>query len=223
MGRDNHPKVRQLGRTTAKNKSAGHDRILIVTEGSKTEPQYFGEICSANRLHSAKVEVRPSELGTAPIQVVEYAEQLFKQGDKHKHIRPRSFDRVYAVFDRDEHLSYFEALNKAEQLDGKLKNDEKHPVSFKAIASIPNFELWLLLHYEDIQTPLSRQEVITRLKRHLIGYSKSMRNTFGSTRPHLDTAIQRAEKLATRFTEHSDPEPFTAVVNLVKVLTTLRS
>jgi hypothetical protein len=104
MGRDNHPKTRQLGRAVAKHKSAGYDRILIVTEGKKTEPQYFQEICSEYRLCSTNVAVQYCELGTAPIQVIEYARQLFEQGDRHKGIRPKSFDQIYAVFDRAEVL-----------------------------------------------------------------------------------------------------------------------
>ena len=56
---------RKLGRR------ASHDRILIVSEGGKTEPNYFQEIRVHCRLHTANVEVRPSELGTSPVQVVE--------------------------------------------------------------------------------------------------------------------------------------------------------
>jgi RloB-like protein len=95
-------------------------------------------------------------LGTAPLQVVRYAKELFENGDLHKGIRPKSFDQVYVVFDRDGHHTYFNALKVAESLDGKLRNDDRQPVRFRAVASIPNFELWLLLHYEDIHHPLHR-------------------------------------------------------------------
>ncbi len=161
MGRDNQAKVRQLRRKTAKDaRRAGYSRILIVTEGSKTEPLYLEEIRAAHQLHSANVEVQPAQMGTAPIQVVRYAQQLFEDGDMRKGIRPKSFDQVYAVFDRDDHDSYFSALNLAKALDGKLRNDEKQPITFKAIASIPSFELWLLLHYESVQAPIQRDEVM---------------------------------------------------------------
>lgn len=130
MGRDNQPKDRQLRRKAAKEASrASYARILIVTEGSKTEPLYLEEIRAAHQLHSANVEVQPGQLGTAPIQVVRYAQQLFEEGDLRKGIRPESFDPVYAVFDRDDHDSYFNAMNLAQSLDGKLRNDDKQPVS----------------------------------------------------------------------------------------------
>ena len=126
------------------------------------------------------------------------------------------------MFDRDNHYSYHEALTLAASLDGKLKNDAKQPVSFQAIASVPSFELLLLLHFEDIQAPLHRDEVMRRLKLHMPGYDKGADNAFATTNMHLAVATRRAERLAVRFTAHTDPEPFTAIVELVKLLTTLR-
>lgn len=171
MGRDNSPKERQrqqLARQRQRSR-ASCDRVLIVSEGSKTEPLYFDEIRVGLRLPTANIVVAPSDLGTEPIQVVQYAQQLFERGDRHKGIEPRAFEQVDAVFDRDDHRSYFDALKLAESLDGKLKNDAKQRVAFKAIASVPNFELWLLVHYEDIQAPLHRDEVMRRLKQHIPG------------------------------------------------------
>ena len=223
MARDNSPKERQKKQLERKlSRRAGYDRILIVSEGSKTEPLYFNEIRTTHRLHTTNVKVRPSELGTAPIQVVRYAKELFEKGDPHKNIQKRAFEQVYAVFDRDDHDSYFDALQLAESLDGRLRNDTRRSISFKAIASVPNFELWLLLHFEDIQAPLDRDEVLRRLKQHIHSYEKGANNIFSITKKHLDTAIQRAERLAIRFNAYSDPEPYTDIVDLVKLLTTLR-
>lgn len=224
MGRDNSPQERQrqqLARQRQRSR-ASCERVLVVSEGSKTEPLYFDEIRIDLRLPTANIAVVPSDLGTEPIQVVQYARQLFEWGDKNKGIEPRAFERVYAVFDRDAHRSYFDALKLAESLDGKLRNDAKQLVAFEAIASVPSFELWLLLHFEDIQAPLHRDEVMRRLKQHLPGYEKGAGQAFAITRAHLAVATQRAERLATRFTAYDDPEPFTAIANLVTLLTKLR-
>ncbi len=224
MGRDNQAKVRQLRRKTAKDaRRAGYSRILIVTEGSKTEPLYLEEIRTAHQLHSANVEVQPAQMGTAPIQVVRYAQQLFEDGDMRKGIRPKSFDQVYAVFDRDDHDSYFSALNLAKALDGKLRNDEKQPITFKAIASIPSFELWLLFHYESVQAPIQRDEVMARLRRHIPAYEKGTGGTFATIRDRLPATTQRAQALAEKFNPHTAPEPFTALHELVTLLTMLRA
>ena len=198
-------------------------RILIVSEGSKTEPFYLDEIRVTQRLPVRKITVTGGELGTDPVQVVQYAKSLLEKGDPHKGVEPRSFDRVFAVFDRDQHRGYADALEQAKALNGKLKNDEKRCVPFQAIASIPCFELWLLLHYEDIHAPLSRDEVLRRLKRHIPCYDKGMENVYATTRDRLDAALRRAGALAERgFNAHTAPEPFTDVAALVKLLTTLR-
>ena len=111
MARDNSPKIRQRAQLQRKQTlRAGYDRVLIVSEGSKTEPLYFKEIKKAHRLQTANVEVHPSALGTEPIQVVRYAKQLFEAGDPYKRVRARAFEKVFAIFDRDDHRSYFDAL-----------------------------------------------------------------------------------------------------------------
>ena len=221
MASDNSPKIRQRTQLDRKqNQRASCDRILIVSEGSKTEPHYFREIRVAHRLHTANVQVRPSELGTEPIQVVKYARHLFEHGDDHKQIQKRSFEQVFAVFDRDDHKSYFDALKLAESLDKKLRNNVNQPVVFRAIASVPSFELWLLLHYEDILHPLHRNAVIQRLKKYIPNYEKGASEIFLNTRDKLDIA-SRARKLAEHNTAFDGEEPFTDIVQLVDLLNSL--
>ena len=223
MGRDNRPPERQQKELARKlGKRGGYDRILIVSEGSKTEPNYFNEVRAAYRLPTANVVVLPGQIGSAPIQVVQYARALFEHGDSHKNIQPRAFERVYAVFDRDDHASYTEALQLAASLDGKLKNEAKQFIRLEAVASVPSFELWLLLHYEDIHAPVHRDEVMRRLKHHIPGYEKGASNVFANTREHLAIATQRAQALALKFTAHTAPEPYTGVAELVTLLTALR-
>ena len=223
MTRDNSPKERQRKQLERKlGKRAGYDRILIVSEGSKTEPQYFKEIRAAYRLQTANVEVQPSELGTQPIQVVEYARELFAHGNPHRKIRPQVYEQVYAVFDRDDHPSYFEALELANSLDGKLRNDVKQPVRFYAVASVPCFELWLLLHYEEIQHSLHRDDVISRLKQYIPGYTKGESGNFEITRKFLDGAQARAQKLAIQGHAFDDTKPYTDIGKLVGLLLSLK-
>jgi len=223
VARDNSPKERQRKQLERRQgRRASYDRILIVTEGTKTEPNYFGEIRSTYRLHTANVGIYPGALGTAPLQVVEYARQLFEEGDRHRRIGPRAFDQVYAVFDRDSHVSYHDALTRAEQLDGALRNDSRQRIPFKAIASVPNFELWLLLHFENIQAPIDRNDALARLRQSFPGYEKGADNAFATTSPHLPVALERAAALTEKFTARDEPEPFTAVGMLVDLLVNLK-
>lgn len=223
MARDNSPKVRQKRQLERKlARRASYDRILIVSEGSKTEPNYFKEIRSDYRLHTANIEVRSSELGTAPIQVVRYAKELFENGDRHKRIQARAFEQVYAVFDRDDHDSYFDALTLADSLDKKLKNDNKRLIKFSAIASVPCFELWLLLHFEDVSAPVHRKEVLSRLKMYIPNYVKGATRSYFLTKDRLPFAVRRSQILISKFNARTAPEPYTGIVDLVTLLTNMR-
>jgi len=217
MGKDNQPKHRQqsrdLKRRTARR--APFERVLIVCEGEKTEPQYIREIRRNYRLNTANVHVCSSALGTQPLQVVEYAEMLFRKGDRSKAIDLGAFDRVIVVFDRDDHASYHQALNKAEAMNGKLKNDIGERVPFQAIASVPCFELWLLLHFEDVHAPIHRDDVYERLKAYLPGYNKGQSGYWAATKAHLQVAIKRASTRAAANGAHNDHEPYTAMYDLV--------
>lgn len=111
----------------------------------------------------------------------------------------------------------------ADSLDGKLKNDNKQFVRFQGVASVPSFELWLLLHYEDIQSPIHRDEVMRRLRGHIPDYEKGATRVFRITRQRVPLAMQRAEALTAKFNARSEPEPFTAIGELVGLLTRLRA
>ena len=80
-----------------------------------------------------------------------------------------------------------------------------------------------MLHYEDIQAPFHRNEVMGRLKQHIPGYDKGAGGAFATTRNRLETATQRAQALAVKFNAYTDPDPFTALHELVTLLTTLRA
>ena len=61
-----------------------------------------------------------------------------------------------------------------------------------------------------------------RLKLHIPGYDKGAGDAFAITKAHVAVATHRAERLSERFTARTEPEPYTAIVELVSLLTTLR-
>jgi hypothetical protein len=220
MGKDNQPKHRQKARDLRRRaaRTAPYERVLIVCEGEKTEPLYFKEIRHEYRLSTANVQVWPSSSGTDPLNVVDYAALLFNKGDRAKQIQPRAFDLLFAVFDRDEHTTFNQALERAKALDGRLKNDLGEPVSFRAIASVPCFELWLLLHFDDVYAPIHRQKVYTSLNRYLPDYKKGQGGHWVATKSKLDYATQRAEAMARTTTAENGSNPYTDVHKLVAKL-----
>ena len=62
-----------------------------------------------------------------------------------------------------------------------------------------------------------------RLKTYIPAYEKGAEEIFATTRNSLGLATQRAQALATKFTADTSPEPYTAIAEIVKLLTTLRS
>lgn len=80
-----------------------YDRVLIVCEGSKSEPDYFRALAQDLKLGSAQVVVT-GDSDSAPIKVVEKAIKRFQQD--------RDFDQVYCIFDRDQHDTYRAALER---------------------------------------------------------------------------------------------------------------
>ena len=78
--------ARDLARRTPSRRSK--DRILIVCEGGKTEPNYLRELKGSLGLTNADVEICGDECGSDPASVVNYGIQRFAQDP--------GFDRIFA-------------------------------------------------------------------------------------------------------------------------------
>lgn len=184
----------------------GSPRILIVCEGEKTERNYFGAIRRERRLSGARVQILPSDYGTDPLNVVDYARDYFLAED-------RAFDEVYALFDRDDHLTYYNALTRAAALNNSYKNDAGVRVPFLAVPSVPNFELWLLLHFRNVLAPIHRNEVYAELKKAAAypSYKKNSLTAYDDTKAHIEVATQRAENLRKTNTPVNGTDTYTDV------------
>jgi hypothetical protein len=164
-----------------------HDRILVVCEGGKTEPNYLKEVRAEYRLSSTSIRIIPCARGTALIQIVEDAESRCRD--------EKIYDRAYCVFDKDDHQTYSAAVQKARALDLKMRNDVRELVSFSAVTSVPCFELWLLLHFENVTREEHRDKVRSSLQAHYPEYSKGAKGTFAFTRDRLRVAYENASYL----------------------------
>lgn len=217
MSQDNSPKIRQRRQLERKqNRRDSYDRILIVCEGKKTEPQYFEEIRQYYRLNTANVKVLPSDYGTTPQQVVDFAcDQCLKN---------KQWEHVYCVFDRDNHpkSNFDNALKSAKATDKKYKNDLKQFIRFTAIQSNPNFELWLLLHFDCITREISSKAAIAELKKHLHDYNKGQSGYFNKTQDKLNIAFDHAKRLSAQRKQHGNENPYTAMDELVRRLMDLK-
>lgn len=191
------------------------DLVLIVCEGEKTEPKYFKSLCRSLRLSTANVVVAGPECGSSPQSVVEYAVDQFK--------RRRDFDRVYCVFDRDQHPSFDAAVDRCRQLH--LVNNSSKRCQFYAITSSPSFEYWIYLHFVESDAPVaaagnksSGDIMMSLLAEHMPSYRKAADEVFEKLKPELGEASRRAK----RINERGYDNPHTKVVDLVQYLLRFR-
>lgn len=221
MARDNHPKIRQQNKLHRKKASTkGSDRILIVTEGEKTEPHYFNEIRKYYRLSTASITIMHSKYGTTPQQVVDFAVNRCRETNE--------YETVYCVFDRDDHLNFINALYSVGTHNKKYRNDNNEPIHFYAVPSIPCFELWLLLHFVPVRSYMHRDEVQRQLKGNdrIPKFEKGGCGYFDMTRDRLEVAYKHADLLTANDPlgrENNTENPYTGVGMLVQVLTTMNT
>ncbi len=126
---------------------------------------------------------------------------------------------MFVVFDKDTHVSYNDATQKTKALS------RKHKEKFRAIVSIPCFEFWLLLHFEDATRPYAASgsnsicdNVLCDLKVHIPAYGKGNRGVFEITYSTVETAIARAQLLEKRHEGAGSDNPSTKVHQLVEYL-----
>lgn len=141
--------------------------FLIVCEDQKTEPEYFSQFI--NLFPPKTLYLKPIGVGRDPLGVVERA--VDEKEDLSIEIR-KTIDYVWVVFDRDDaHLD----KAKRERFDNALNKAKRNKL--KVAYSNEVFELWLLLHLEDVNCsfcwdfdnlvkypPMHREDIYTRMQ-----------------------------------------------------------
>ena len=131
-------------------------RFILFCEGRNTEPAYFSAIKGTWTGALISIETHPG-VGV-PITIAESAVQFAQaEGLLRNNRRRRNLfekrDEVWAVFDRDEHDRFSEAVNLC-QSNG-----------VGVARSNPCFEVWLILHEANYDRPDDRHDVQRELQR----------------------------------------------------------
>lgn len=185
-----------------------HDRrdaklFIVATEGKETEKQYFGMFNSTR----IKVEIlATTEDGkSAPEYVLERLDKFKERYDLSKD------DMLWLVSDRDRWG------------DKKLSSvcSEARQRGYYLAISNPCFEVWLTLHFEDINTQEEKtckcDEFKKRLRRILGSYNGSNLD-ISAYQPHTKDAINRAKNLHPSSQQDWPPTLGTHVYRLVEIL-----
>ncbi|SFD25127.1 RloB family protein [Clostridium uliginosum] len=169
------------------NKTNQPGNYLIVTEGTETEVNYFKNIkrlIEKSFNNSIMVERIDLDIhGTARSTTV-----LVKEAIKKRSLQ--SYSDVWVVFDKDENIDFDEAIALA------IKED------LHVAWSNECFELWLLLHFQDLKSAIGRNDYYSKLTNHFKDkninngkYDKNIYNIFDITSLYVDTAIKRSNSL----------------------------
>ncbi len=182
------------------------ERILIVCEGERTEPNYFQSIGETLPREVVHVEIEGTGLNT--ITLIRKAIELRDaraDGDY-------PYDQAWAVFDKDDFP--------ADDFDNAVNMSQAHNI--KAAYSNQAFELWYVLHFEDRDTGMHRSEYKDCLTGHLgERYEKNDQNMYAkvATKGSEQNAISRARRLRSHASSPpSSANPSTTVFELVETL-----
>lgn len=120
-------------------------RFTLFCEGERTEPAYFRALKVAVR--HALIDICVNPAAGVPYTIAEEAAKLLRGNRRSKRNSYETRDEVWAVFDRDKHPRYEEAV----------EHCRAHGV--KVARSNPCFEVWLILHEQDYNKPDGHKSV----------------------------------------------------------------
>lgn len=183
-------KLNRAGRKHKRNegtKEIQPGNYLIVTEGTETEVKYFKNIKRIiESLFNNNIIVEKIDLdvqGAARSTKVLVNEAIKKRSLK-------AYSEVWVVFDKDDNKDFDEAITlaKSEGLNVAWSNE--------------CFELWLLLHFQDLKSAIGRNDYYSKLTTHFKSknindgkYDKNIYNIFDITSEYVNIAIKRSNAL----------------------------
>lgn len=188
---------------------------LIVSEGTQTEPLYFGEIKKIiNSKYRERIVLEVTGAGDNTENLFVKAQNLARRHGT------TPYRHVWLVFDKDdfpnEHFDQTVALCEA---------SSSAETTWHAVWSNQCIELWFLLHFGYLQSDLHRSEYWPKLTQHLKdiscgSYYKNRPDLYQVLRPYMEQAIRNAKRLDEANTGKlpSQSTPGTKVYELIEKL-----
>ncbi|MFA7349392.1 MAG: RloB family protein [Methylotenera sp.] len=214
-----HKKRERLAKDLRRKKQSRdkQPKILIVCEDSKSSAFYLEDL--AEDLGLSGVKVKGRECGSAPISVVSYTIAEYAKSKE----TGDAYDRVYCVFDRDQHDGFDEAVLKVKNIVPKGK--------FFTITTTPCFEFWLLLHFGQTsasfvtkgkKSPCDCANEALKVDDKLPNYGKNKRQIYVDTKHKLVDAIKHAKQLSLLNQETGSENPQTNMHELIEYLQSIK-
>lgn len=162
---------------------------LIITEGTDTEPAYFGAMRDIiNHMYPDKINLNVQGGGNNTLNLFQKAKDLVS-------VSANGYKHVWVVYDTDDFPA--DHINKTAQL---CIEESTEDTTYHAIWSNQCIELWFLLHFSYMQSNLHRTSYWPKLtdiltSQGLGAYTKNRTDMYQILLPYMETAIINAEKL----------------------------
>lgn len=179
--------------------------FVLVTEGRKTESQYF-EIFKDRNL-AVHIEFLKKKGDSAPPQVLEKMRNYLKRRGL------KNSDEAWIVVDKDQWTD-----NQLSRLHEWAQEADNYGLAL----SNPKFEFWLLLHFENGKGVSNSRTCSQRLERFIPGYDKDI-NARKISEDMIKKAIERARKRDTPACRDWPRNTGTTVYRLVENILKSRS
>lgn len=183
-------KLGRAGRRKQRKLNVRDERLgtcLIITEGTETEVNYFENMKKIinNRYRNREIQEN------YPIKVEGKGRStsvLVNEAIKRKN--RENFSKVWVVFDKDDNSDFDKAI--------KLAKENNIEVAW----SNESFELWLLLHFQDLKVGIKREQYLSNLNNHFKNnninngeYNKNIENIFDIMLDKVDIALTYGQLL----------------------------
>ncbi|MEQ8975815.1 MAG: RloB family protein [Coleofasciculus sp. C1-SOL-03] len=174
--------------------------FIVATEGEVTERQYFG------MFHSTKIKVEVLATGDDHKSAPQYV--LNRLNDFNEKYDLNDDDMLWLVFDVDRWSPNNLSLVCRE---AKQKN-------YHLAISNPCFEVWLCLHFADLDPQDTNCQDFKARLRMLLGSYNSSKLNLSLYEPKIADAVARAKQLHSTATQNWPPTSGTHVYRLVEIL-----
>lgn len=186
-------------------------RIIIFCEGATEKHyfDYFAEILKKNKYNSIEV-ILETVNGNAQT-VLKHADR-FMSNEENRH--KFSAYGKYLAFDCDDPPDIQSVVMSAKEYELLVSNNL--------------FEIWLLMHFEDVVVKLTKRQIESKLSMHLhSGYSKGNKGIIREIIQNgdIEKAIDNAKELEQRYADEEkdllinikDMNPYTSVHSLIEM------
>jgi len=170
-----------LGRVARKKVLQAYGYHLVYGEGTKTEPNYANDVYNhiPKEFHNSQIviETVPQSGGHNTLDLIQFAETDIVEKRKERRV-----DHVWIFYDkdsfpRDRFDNSFTKIgaknlskNKHLHIDGE--DCDEFGTKWHAIWNNECFEIWVLLHFENLESALPRRDYIPKINEYLAFYSE---------------------------------------------------